>query len=90
MGTRIESFVNESTSFYSIQSLKPTTLLKIQKDQLESLYQSIPKTEQFFRLTAQNMLIAVQRKVDIFQQMKSKERYEHFRSHFPSFFQRVP
>ena len=88
--TSMESYAMQIPSLYSIQTIESTTVLKISKTDLDNLFESIPKFERLFRLIAQNMLIAIQRKTDIYQQMKSKERYEHFRNHFPDFLQLVP
>ena len=41
-------------------------------------------------MITENMLIAIQRKNDIYLQMKSKNRYDDLVKHFPDFIQRVP
>lgn len=88
--TNMESFINKTPSLSSIQALEKTQLLLIDKGELEKLYISIPKLERLFRIITENMLIAIQRKNDIYLQMKSKDRYNHLIKHFPNFIQRVP
>ncbi|MBI1223415.1 MAG: cyclic nucleotide-binding domain-containing protein [Bacteroidetes bacterium] len=88
--TSLESYIKQSPSFYSIQTIEPCVFLKIAKTDLDALFDTIPNLEKFFRLMAQNMVIALQRRTDIYQKMISKERYEYFRRNFPEFFQRVP
>lgn len=88
--TSTESFINETPSLLSIQALEKTQTLVFNKVSLESLYISIPKLERLFRIITENMLIAIQRRNDIYLQMKSKDRYDDLISHFPDFIQRVP
>lgn len=88
--TNMESFIKETPSTISIQALEETEILIIDKDNLESLFYHIPKLERLFRIITENMLIAIQRKNDIYLQMKSKNRYDDLVKHFPDFIQRVP
>jgi len=88
--TNMESFINKTPSRSSIQALEKTEILIINKEELEKLYVSIPKLERLFRIITENMLIANQRKNDIYFQMKSKDRYVSLINHFPNFTQRVP
>lgn len=88
--TNMESFINQTPSHSSIQALEKTKVVFINKKELEKLYISIPKLERLFRIITENMLIAIQRRSDIYLQMKSKERYDNLIQHFPDFAQRVP
>ncbi len=85
-----ESFVKETQSISFIQALEETEVCIINKEDLDKLYLSVPKLERFFRIITENMLIAIQRRSDVYLQMKSKDRYLDFISHFPDFTQRVP
>ncbi|MDW7692099.1 Crp/Fnr family transcriptional regulator [Flammeovirgaceae bacterium SG7u.111] len=88
--TNMESFISQTPSLSSIQALEKTQILMINKEDLENLYTSIPKLERLFRIITENMLIAIQRRNDIYLQMKSKDRYDDLTSSFPNFTQRVP
>jgi CRP/FNR family transcriptional regulator len=88
--TNMESFISKTPSLSSIQALEKTQILLISKEKLETLYALIPKLERLFRIITENMLIAIQRRNDIYLQMKSKERYDNLIKHFPNFSQRVP
>lgn len=88
--TNMESFIKNTPSDISIQALEKTEILIIDKEELERLFFSIPKLERLFRIITENMLIAVQRKNDIYLQMKSKNRYDDLVKNFPDFIQRVP
>ncbi|MCJ8289568.1 MAG: Crp/Fnr family transcriptional regulator [Crocinitomicaceae bacterium] len=88
--TDMESFVNETPSTTSIQTLEKTTLLKISKTELELLFLEIPKLERMFRIITEKTLIAIQRKNDVYLRMKNKDIYELFLNQNPDFVQRVP
>ena len=88
--TSLESYVKGVPSYSSIQAIENTELLILSKKELDKLYIVIPKLERLFRMITENMLIAIQRKNDIYLQMKSKDRYIDLISHFPGFAQRVP
>jgi len=88
--TNTESFVKETPSQIYIQAIENTAVLAIDKLSLEKLYGANPKIERLFRILNENMLIAVQRKYDVYLQMKSKERYYNFIKSLPNFVQRVP
>lgn len=88
--TNMESFINQTSSLLSIQALEDTQMLSINKEQLENLYVSMPKLERLFRIITENMLIAIQRRNNIYLQMMSKERYSSLLQHYPDFAQRIP
>lgn len=88
--TDIESFVQKTSSKIMIQAVEDTEALAISREKLEELYHSIPKLNQLFRVSTENMLIAIQRRSEIYMRKNSKERYEHFVNNFPNFAQRVP
>lgn len=88
--TNMESFVREQPSTVYLQALEESIVYYIQKSELEYLYSKIPKLERLFRIITENMLIAQQRKSDIYLQMKSKDRYEDMVKHLPDFVQRIP
>ena len=88
--TNMESYLKNVPSYSYIQAIEKTTVLVIDKVALEKLFKSIPKLERFFRIVTENMLIAIQRRSDIYLQMKSKDRYDDLMQHFPNFAQRVP
>ncbi len=88
--TNLDSFLNETGSINSIQALEKTTVLQITKTELEELYLKIPVLERVFRKITENMLIALQRKNEIFMKKNSKERYYNMLEQIPGFSQRVP
>lgn len=88
--TNLDSFINETPSRQTIQALEKTKVLCINKTNLEELYTSIPKLERAFRLITENMLIAIQRKEEVYMRQTSKARYFNLVKQIPKLSQRVP
>ncbi|WP_276390692.1 Crp/Fnr family transcriptional regulator [Eudoraea chungangensis] len=88
--SNLDSFINQTLSINSIQAIEETTVLQITKEELEYLYAEIPKLEQAFRKIYANMIIAIQRKSDIYMKKNSRERYYDMIEQIPDFSQRVP
>lgn len=88
--TNMESFIKKTPSSVTIQAIEKTTALSIDREELHALFDHHPKLERFFRIITENMLIAIQRRNDVYLQLKSKDRYYDFVTSFPSFTQRVP
>jgi len=88
--SNLDSFVNNIPSINSIQAIEETTVLQITKKKLENLYLQIPKLEQAFRKIYINMLIALQRRSDLYMKKNSRERYYNLVKLIPNFSQRVP
>lgn len=88
--TNLDSFINETPSRQTIQALEKTRLLCIEKIELENLYYTIPKLERAFRIITENMLIAIQRKDEVYMKKTSKSRYFNLVKQIPNISQRVP
>ena len=88
--TNMDSFVNEIPSVNAIQALEKTTVLQLTKKDMESLFSKIPLLERAFRLISENMLIALQRRDEVYMKMSSQERYFNLVNNIPHFAQRVP
>jgi len=88
--TDTESFVLQKSSNINIQAIEETTTLSVEKSELEKRLHQIPLLERFFRIMAENMVIAIQRGNDFYMKMNGKDRYEHFVHWLPDFAQRVP
>ncbi|OEK00410.1 hypothetical protein BFP97_02275 [Roseivirga sp. 4D4] len=88
--TNTESFALQKPSNIDIQAVEETTTLSINKVEFEKSLSQIPQLERFFRIVAENMVIAIQRRYGFYMKMNSKIRYEHFVEWIPDFAQRVP
>ncbi|WP_394748356.1 Crp/Fnr family transcriptional regulator [Spongiimicrobium salis] len=88
--TNLESFSQETPSRNAIQALEETIVLQISKKDLEAMYLKIPKLERVFRIISENMLVALQRRDEVYMKRSSRERYFHLVDGIPNFAQRVP
>ncbi|MBX2841906.1 MAG: Crp/Fnr family transcriptional regulator [Flammeovirgaceae bacterium] len=84
------SLLTGNPAIYAIEALEDTEVLLMGKDDLETIYDTIPKFERFFRILTQNAYIAFQRRVmDNFSQT-AEENYQALLKKFPFIAQRVP
>lgn len=88
--TNLDSFLHQTPSLNAIQAIERTNVLCLSKNDLEFLYKEVPKLERAFRLITENMLVAMQRKDEIYMKRTSKERYFNLIESIPNFAQRVP
>tara|TARA_R110002073_G_scaffold89852_6_gene212516 strand:- start:32673 stop:33257 length:585 start_codon:yes stop_codon:yes gene_type:complete len=88
--TNLESYVRETSSTFSIETIETSTILSISKPNLELAFLKIPKLERFFRIITENTLVAIQRKNEYYMKLNSKERFETLLNSIPDFLQRVP
>lgn len=88
--TNLDSYINRVPSNNAIQAIEKTSVLRLTKNNLESLFIKLPKLERVFRKITENTLIAYQRKSEVFMKENSKERYHNFITYLPNFVQRVP
>ena len=75
---------------YGIETIEASRTLNISKDDMEMLYERIPKFERFSRILFQNSYIALQRRVEQSLSMEASERYEQFRKKYPGLELRIP
>jgi len=72
------SFLTQTPSKSSVRAIEDTELLQISKDDLEKLYQRVPKFERFFRLLFQNAYIAQRDQISQMLSIPAEERYIQF------------
>lgn len=84
------SYVAESPSLLTIESIEDSELLLFYKGDLENLYNKVPMLERWMRLLLQNAYVALQRRLNASLSITAEERYaELFYSH-PDIASRVP
>jgi CRP-like cAMP-binding protein len=88
--TDYTSLESGKASAYNIQAVEECELIVIKKDDLESLYQDVPKVETYFRKILQRAYEASLYRIHIIFSYSGEERYVHFTSSFPEFIQRIP
>lgn len=86
----MSSLITQTPSDYNIQCLENAVLAQIYYEEIELLYQQIPKLERFFRIIIQKAYIASQKRLIHNFSLPAKERYLKFRENYPQIEQRVP
>lgn len=83
------SFHTKTPAFYSIDALEDTEVFQLTEQNLERLYQRIPKFERFFRILFQNGFIMYQQRITLSQSLTAEERYARFNELYPRLEQRI-
>jgi CRP-like cAMP-binding protein len=88
--TDMHGFVTGKPSILNVAAIEDSTVLRLQKKDLEKLYISIPKFERFFRILMQNSYVREQLRVIQNLTTPAEERYLNFVKRYPQVVQRVP
>lgn len=84
------SFFTQTPSKSTIEAIEDTEVLQISKQDLELVYERIPKFERFFRLLFQHAYIAQREQINMMLSAPAKERYELFLTKKPYAEKRFP
>lgn len=72
------SYFTQTAATSSILAIEDSELLLIHKDDLELLFQNVPKFERFFRLLFQNAYISQRTQINSLLAESAEERYKSF------------
>jgi CRP-like cAMP-binding protein len=86
----LHSFLSGQQSVNNLETLEPTTLLQISKDNLDILYQQAPKFERFFRILFQNAFVFHQNRINANLSQPAEGRYDLFTKNYPDLENRIP
>lgn len=84
------SFITQTSAELNVQCIEHTQLIQFTYDNLESLYQEIPKLERLFRKIVERAFVASQKRIIRNFSLTAKERYQIFKKKYPKIDQRVP
>ncbi|WP_207434065.1 Crp/Fnr family transcriptional regulator [Sabulibacter ruber] len=84
------SFITQTPAYYNVQCLENSEVMQFSYENLEQLYQEIPKLERFFRIILQKAYVASEKRIIQNFSSTAKERYLRFRAQYPQIEQRVP
>jgi CRP-like cAMP-binding protein len=85
----LASFLSEKPSLYNVDCLEDTEILRITYQDLETLFEKVPKMNKYFRLLYQKSIISYNVRLTSNQTKSASERYEEFIRTFPLIGQRV-
>ena len=77
------SFFTGTPAKSNIKAIEKTELMQISKNNLELLFQKVPKFERFFRILFQNAYIAQKNQINQILSARAEERYILFLKHKP-------
>nr|WP_319398189.1 Crp/Fnr family transcriptional regulator [uncultured Carboxylicivirga sp.] len=86
----LESFFSKKPSYYYIEALEDTQMLRISRDRLNSLYTEVPSLERYFRILFQKAYVNSLKRLNATMWNPATERYAEMMKEHPEMFQRVP
>ncbi|MET7029147.1 Crp/Fnr family transcriptional regulator [Sediminicola luteus] len=84
-----DAFYNQVPSKLHVEAIEDSTLLAITYDDLQRLFESIPKFERYFRILVTGAFISLRGRILSTLQKSTKERYLEFCKTYPNIEQRV-
>jgi len=87
--TDMHCFINQLPAMLNIEAIEASIIFQLQKNDLDDLYNKIPKFERFFRIIFQNAYIREQLRVLQNLSLTAEERYDNFLSKYPRIVKQV-
>jgi CRP-like cAMP-binding protein len=84
------AFFKKENASLSVECIQDSSLLSLSASDLDSLCQSHPKMEHFFRVKSNFGYIALQQRVLSLMTQSAKIRYENFCKQYPQIIQKIP
>jgi CRP-like cAMP-binding protein len=84
------SIVKQKPGRLYVDAIEDSEILWLWKSDLDKLYSSIPKFERFFRILAENAIVAFENRLISNLSLPAIERYEQFCSVYPSLIESLP
>jgi len=84
------SFLTDTPTSENISAIEDTVLRVISKRELEALSIIVPKMQIFRRMIAENLFIAMEKRIAMLQSRSAQERYETLVKESPEILLRVP
>jgi CRP/FNR family transcriptional regulator, anaerobic regulatory protein len=81
--TDMYCFINQQPAILNIEAVEDSLVFQLAKDDLDKLYDEIPKFERFFRIIMQNAYIREQLRVIENLSLSAEERYHNFLTKYP-------
>jgi CRP-like cAMP-binding protein len=81
--TDMPCFTNQLSAMTSIEAMDDSTVFQLSKNDLDTLYVTVPKFERFFRILMQNAYIREQLRILQNLSMPAEDRYAKFLEKYP-------
>jgi CRP/FNR family transcriptional regulator, anaerobic regulatory protein len=86
----MRSFLNQQPGALYIDAIEDSEILYFSRQELELLYQIIPKFERYFRILAENAIATYQDRLSNNLSLPAIDRYNNFCRLYPSLIQSLP
>ncbi len=84
------SFITQTPADYSVQCIENTEVIQFSYDNIEAIYDQIPRLERFFRQIIERAFVASQKRIVRSFSLTAKEQYLYFKKQYPKIEQRIP
>lgn len=86
----LNSFIMQVPATFNVQAIEDSTVLELAYENLELLYEKIPKLERYFRILTQRAFVAFQQRIIQNIGMTAEDRYLSFVKKYPKIEVRIP
>lgn len=86
----LQSFIMQAPATFHVQAIEECEILELPFENLESLYDTVPKMERYFRVITQRAFVSFQQRIVQNISMSAEERYLAFREKYPKIELRIP
>jgi CRP-like cAMP-binding protein len=84
------SYVTELPAENIIDALTDTEVFEIKKEDMEKVYERIPKFERFFRILFQNAMVNNYKRINSVMAIPAEDRYQAFIKQYPGIYKEIP
>jgi CRP-like cAMP-binding protein len=86
----LQSFIMQVPATFHVQAIEDCEILELPYENLQSLYDAVPKMDRYFRIITQRAFISFQQRIVQNISMSAEERYLAFREKYPKIELRIP
>jgi len=86
----LQSFIMQVPATFHVQAIEDCEILELPYENLQSLYDAVPKMDRYFRIITQRAFVSFQQRIVQNISMSAEERYLAFREKYPKIELRIP
>lgn len=86
----LNSFIMQVPATFNVQAIEDSVVLELTFENLEMLYEKVPKLERYFRVITQRAFVSFQQRIVQNISMSAEERYLAFQAKYPKLELRIP
>jgi CRP-like cAMP-binding protein len=85
----LNSFLNQSPATYYVEALEDTEVIQYTKEDLDLLFEKVPKFERFYRIALQKSLIGLHQRISQNLSLTAEQRCINFQKKYPQLLERL-